>query len=374
MYNLENIKKILESEPGLSRDKSQEAKKVVDNRFSLIKQNIQSIENKDDNFYIELINLLGDYIDQLYDKEVKDFPNTVFDENGEIIPQVYDRLNFNDKFNLTKANKKLSENLFEYVCNILESNIDIKLNIEILKKLLDRKPKLFTLAIEESYLYKSLNYKKLVKIINKNQLLKKANIDINKVYQLLLDTCQVNNEDVFGSLINLEQFKQNHQKIDELLACCNVKAFIEITNIIKNNFDKNYDRFSIAKKRNKNKFCEYLIIELLRYYTDIDDYNLIHQILTDSEIKIDYDLYSMDYYGETDLKSTIALSGNRKIIKDLLSKEKNIQNYYRHKNHGIQLYILYAIIGDYEKAMATFEENYNFKNDLDSENYNWDVI
>ena len=111
---------------------------------------------------------------------------------------------------------------------------------------------------------------------------------------------------------------------------------------------------------------------MLHYHADKDDCNLIHQILTDSEIEIDYNLYLSDYYGETDLKSIIALSGNKTIIKDLLSKEQNLQNYYRRGDYGIQLYILYAVIGDYEKAITNFEERYNFKYDLDDEDESWD--
>lgn len=374
MSNLESIKKVLDSDAGLIVEDmlKPDDKKVVDNRFFLIKQNVELIENKDDDFYAELIKLIGNYIDQLYDKDVKDFPSIVLDETGERTTQDYDELNSSDMFNLTKANKELSEKLFEYICSILESNKDIKLDIETLKRLLNRNPKLFTLSVEKSYLYRTFDYKKLVKIINKNRTLEKANISIDEVYQLLLDTCQINNDDVFGSLVKPEQFSQNHQKIDEILTWCNAKAFVEITNIIRHNFDKNFDRFSIAKKRNKNKFCEWLIIELLHFHADKDDCNLIHQILTDSEIEIDYDLYSADYFGETDLKSIIALSGNKTIIKDLLSKEQNIQNYYRHGDRGIQLYILYAIVGDYEKAITNFEERYNFEYDLDDEDKNWD--
>lgn len=166
--------------------------------------------------------------------------------------------------------------------------------------------------------------------------------------------------------------KQNHQKIDEILTGCNVETFVEITNIIRRDFDKNFDRFSIAKKRNKDKFCERLIIELLKWKSDKENCELIHQILTDSEIEIDYDLDWADYIGQTDLKSIIALSGNRTIIKDLLNKEQNIENYYRYGDFGIRLYILYAIIGDYEKALANFEEEYNFEDDLDDEDNNWD--
>ncbi|MBQ3474691.1 MAG: hypothetical protein IJH20_00755 [Bacilli bacterium] len=365
MNYLANIKRILDSDAGLIiEDMSQpDIKKVVDNRFSLIKQSVERVENKDDNFYTELVKLISNYINELCDKKIEDFPIIVFDENSEEIAQEYDELNSSDMLNLTHANKELSKKLFEYVCSILEVNKDVKLDIETLKKLLNRNPKLFTLSVEESYLYRTFDYKKLIKIINENGTLEKSNISIDDIYQILFDTCQLNNQDVFCGLVTPEQFSKNHKKIDEMLSCCNAKAFVEITNIITRNFDKKFDRLSFAKNRSKDKFCERLIIELLYSYVKDEDCNLIHQILTDSEIQIDYDRYYADYKGQTNLKSLIALSKNPIIIKDLLSKEQNVQDYYWHGESGIQLFRLYGIIGDYEKALTNFNEKYNYGRD-----------
>ena len=160
--------------------------------------------------------------------------------------------------------------------------------------------------------------------------------------------------------------------IDEILNCCNAKSFVEITNIITRNLDKNFDRLAFAKNRSKDKFCEKLIIELLHYYYFTDeDCDLIHQILTDSEIQIDYDRYYADYIGQTNLKSLIALSKNPIIIKDLLSKEQNVQDYYWHGDSKIQLFRLYGIIGDYEKALVNFNEKYNYGCDY-TENFDDD--
>ncbi len=231
---------------------------------------------------------------------------------------------------------------------------------------------MFTQSVEKSYLYRRFDYKRLIKIINKNQTIEKSKISLEEIYQLLLDTYQIDNEDVFCELVKPEQFNQNHKKIDEILTWCNAETFVNVTNTIRYYFDKNFDRFSIIKKRNKNKFCERLIVELLNGHADKEDCDLIHQILTDSEIEIDYDLHYTDYAGKTDLKSVIALSGNKTIINDLLSKEQNIQNCYRHDDYSEQLYVLYAIVGDYEKALANFKETYNFKYDLDDEDKNWD--
>lgn len=374
MKNLENIKNILDSDAGMIINKtSQEIDKdLIDNRFNLIKNNIELIENKDDHFYSELIKLLGTYVDQLYDKRVIDLPKNILDENGCAITQDNDEFDSIDMFYLTGANRILSEDLFEYICNILESNKDIKLDIETLKTLFNRNPKLFSLTVEEDYLCRLFNYERLANILNKNQTLEKSNITIDDIYQLLLDTCQINNPDVFGVLVKKEQFNDNHQKIDEILTWCNGKTFIEITNIIRCNFDKDFDRLSIIKGRNKKKFCESLIALLINRYGYDKDYNLIHQILTDSEIKIDYNEYFSDYTGQTDLKSIIALSKNQIIVKDLLSNEQNIQNSYWHGDSKIRLYRLYAIIGDYEHALTNFDEAYNFRHDLDDEDDNFD--
>lgn len=382
---LENIKEILESEASLlvviknpddiiklSKKDNHVEKKVVDSRFERIKQFIDSVDNKNDAFYSELIRVISTYINQLYDRDI-DFCKVVITNADEELDSL-DTICFNsdDSFILRNANRELSKDLFEFLCNILESNKDIKLDIETLKRLLNRNPKLFTLSVEESYIDRPFKFDRLARIINKNQTLQKSNVSLDETYQLLIDTCQVDKDEIFRNLIKPEEYKENHQKIDDLLMWCNARTFIEVTRIIRTNYDKDFDRFSIAKKRNKNKFCERLIIELLHWHANEEDCDLIHKILTDSEIEIDYDLYSADYTGETDLKSIIALSGNRTIIKDLLSKEKNIRNGYGHGDYGVHLYVLYAIIGEYEKAISNFEEKYNFKYDLDDEDKNWD--
>ena len=277
-----------------------------------------------------------------------------------------------DTINFAHKNRELAEQLFNYVCNLLENNENIKLDIETLKRLLNRNPKPLYFSIEEDYVYRPFDFKRLAIILKKNQTLERSNIGIEDTYQLLLDTCELNNDEVLISLVKLEQYTQNHSKIDEILMWCNAKLFIEITNIIKDHFDKDFDRFSIVKKRNKNKFCETLIIELLDRHCNKEDYDLIHQILTDSEIELDYGMYCSDYIGQSDLKSIIALSENRTIIKDLMSKSQ-IQEYYSHGEHGIQLFIVYAIIGEYEKAIADFNEKYNFEYDLYDEDRNWDT-
>jgi len=357
---LEKIKIMLDSDAGLINNKQ----KVVDNRFKLIKQNISLIENKDDNFYSELISLISNYIDKLYDSKIDDFPIAVFDEKGERIPQEYDTLNSHDMYKLIEANRNLSESLFKYVCEILKSNKDVKLDIETLRKIFNRNPKLFTLSVEQDYLYRNFDFKRLARIMRSNDTLKKSNLNMDDIYQLLIDTCQLNNDDVFGSLVKPEDFKENHKKIDELLKCCNAKTFVQVTDIIRRNFDKDYDRLTIVKQRKEKYFCERILINMLKSHINESDSEFIHQILTDDDISIDYNHDWSDYFGQTSLRELLAFSDNRTIIKDLLSKQENIKNCYWHGDFKIQLYRLYAIIGDYQNALINFNENYNYAYDF----------
>ena len=358
--SLEIIKKVLDSDAGLTNEEVGQStrREVIDNRLLLIKNNVELIESKDDEFYGELIKLLSNYIGELYDKKIEQFPGMVFDKDGNLVDQDYDELNSANIFDLTRANRSLSNNLFKYVCDILEKNKDIKLDYYTLQKLLNRNPKLFSLSVEEDYLFRTFDYERLAKILNQNQTLKKSGIGMDDVYQLLYDTCQLNNDDVFGNIITGDQFNQNHQKVDQILQSCNAKAFVEITNIIVDKYDEKFDRFSIIKNRNEKNFCERIIAELL--HSSRKNCSLIHQILSDSEIEIDYNLYYSDYSGYTDLKSLIALSKQPILIKDLLSNEENVQNFYSHGDSSISLYRLYGIVGDYEKALIGFNEKYNY--------------
>ena len=361
--SLKIIKKVLDSDAGLANEEVEQStrRKVIDNRLFLIKHNVELIENKDDEFYSELIKMLSEYIGVLYDKRVENFPGMVFDENGELVDQDYDELKFDNIFDLECANGTLSVNLFNYVCDILENNENIKLDNETLTRLLNRNPRLFSLSVEEDYIFRNFDYKRLTRVINKNETLKKSGIDMDDIYQLLYDTCQLNNDDVFGNIITKDQFSQNHQKIDTILQSCNANAFVEITNIIIYRFDENFDRLSIIKSRNENNFCERTIAQLLRYSKQ--NCGLIHQILSDPEIKIDYNFYYSDYTGYTDLKSLLALSKQPIIIRDLLSNEQNVQKYYSHGDFGISLYRLYGIVGEYEKALIGFNEEYGYTDD-----------
>lgn len=381
---LESIKKTLESEANLVVENPDDLFKkekekikiqiiVSDSRFELIKQSVDSIKDKSDAFYAELIQIISIYIDKLYDRKRKiEFSNVLtMDANGETILLDSTFFNSHVEFLLQEANRDLSKQLFSYLCDILQNNKELTLSIETIKRLLNRNPQLFTLSVEESYISRTFNYGKLVKILNKNQTLKKSNININDVYQILIDTFQINNDEVFGNIVKPKEFKENHQKVDEMLMQCNAKTFVAITRIIRTHFDKNFDRLQFIKKRNKNKFCERLIKEVLLSYNTEEDFDLIHKILTDEDLEIDYNYYFADYYGQCDVKSILALYGNRIIIRDLLSKKENVQKCYWYGDQKIQLYMLYAIAGDYKNALDTFLETYHYEYDY-TEDFNDD--
>lgn len=292
------------------------------------------------------------------------------DENLDYV----DTIEFNsyNEIRFKRKNRDLAEQLFNYVCNILENNKNIKLDKETLKRLLNSNPTSLSSTIEEKYVARTFDFEKLSGIIRKNETIKKSNINIEEIYIILIETCQIYNEEVFVDLVTPEQYKENHKLIDEILPWCNAKVFIEVTNIIRQNYDKDFDRFSIIKRKNENKFCGKLIMELLNGHTNEETYDLIHQILSDSEIELDYNMYYCDYTGESDLKSIIALSENKTIIKDMMNKTTS-KSYYAHGEYGIELFIIYAIISEYEKALKEFEKKYKFESNLDDEDRNLDT-
>lgn len=363
---METIKKILENKNGLLiEDYTTGKRKVEDKRFELFSEYINTQNQKDNKYYEELVKVLSNYL-SLYDSEITftDYPITAVDENGKTQFECYDTLQSSDINALSNVNRSLAKNVFEEICTILRENKDIKLDAETLTKLLDRKPKVFPYSVEKSYLTRPFNFKKLIDIITTNQILQNSNISIEEIYQILIDTCQIDNEDVFSGLVTKDQFKDNHKKITEFLGICNANVFVDITKIIIKNFDKDFNRLDIIKKRNEENFYERTIIQLLKSNLDDDDTIFIHQLLTDETISIDYDYDYADYFGQTTLRNMLAFSKNKILINDLLSKKENIRKTYWHGERKIQLYSLYAIIGDYENALATFQQSYNYANDF----------
>ena len=257
--------------------------------------------------------------------------------------------------------------IFNYVCSILKTNKDIKLNVETLTRLLNRNPKPFTVSVEDSYLYRLFDYKKLVELINDNEIFKKSNISVDDIYQILINAYQIDNEEVFSCLIKTEQFKENNMKVIELLNQCNAKTFVKISDIIVKYIDKDFDILTLVKKRTDKNFIERLIIFILLSHFTENDYLLIHQLLNDKEISLNYNLYYADYFGQSTLKDLLAFSNDRNVLRDLLSKQENIKNCYFNGDWKIQLYTLYAKLGDYEKAIETFAKNYNYSYDFNED-------
>ncbi len=365
-----SIEEILRKEALLkvnTEEKSVNVKKlkidIIDDRFDQIEKLIKSYKNKDEEFYSNLIRILIKHADILYDKKYGKKKSIIYNKNNQPIKiiddnqKVIDNSHFNH--NLTTADYYLSRSLFNYICTILENNKDIKLDINTLKLMLNRNPKLFTLSVEEDYLTRQFNFKRLAVCLKRNETLKKSNIQIDEIYQLLIDTYQIDNESVFPNLINSEQFKENHKKLDDFLETCNSKTFVNITNIIIRKLDENFDRITFIKKKNKENYIENLIISILNNTPTELDYNLIHSLLNDESLNINYGYTYCDYIGKESLLSDLAFTGNAIIIKDLLSKEENIKNCYWSGEFYIELYRLYAMIGEYEKALANFNENYN---------------
>lgn len=190
---MENIRNILNSEPKLlvGGNKADIKVELTDNRFELLKQNVNLLKNKDDEFYAGLIKLISGSFDELYDGEIKDFSKIIIDKDN-ILTSLDDYNNISSRydFKISRANKDFATNMFNYICDILEKNKNIKLDKETLTKLLNRNPELFTLTTEpDDYLYRLFDFERISKILNKNQTLKKSNISIDEVYQLLIDTC-----------------------------------------------------------------------------------------------------------------------------------------------------------------------------------------
>ena len=170
----------------------------------------------------------------------------------------------------------------------------------------------------------------------------------------------------------------------EILNSCSVIEFVKVLNGMQDEFDKDFNIINsniniidILKKRKDENFLEELIIELLYSIEMVGNYkyDLIHNIISDSELSLNYDYWTnwgYDCYSRVDLKSALALSGDKTIIKDLLSKEENIRRGYSNSLNYVRLYNLYIIIGEYEKALGQFIETYNIKSDFCDEDNDFD--
>lgn len=379
---LNNIKEILERNPLLRIDtdesiiKKDEVKiSIQDNRFDIIEKEIKEYIEKDNNFYSELIKLLAKELNDLYDKKISKKDTRLINNNNETIKIVDINgipVELDYSYKIKDSNTTLSESLFNYICDILEKNKDIELDIETLKILLNRNPKLFELIAEENYLFRTFNFEWLANILECNNTLKKSKIKTEDTYQLLIDTYQINNYEIFPKLITTEQFKESHTKLDEFLKNCNARTFVEITDIIVRKIDGNFDRFSYIKNKKENNYIEQVIVNLLKFNLTKKDVNFIHNILTDKNIDINYEYKYYDYTGENSLLSDLAFRKNKIILQDLLNKKENVKQCYWSGDYRIELYKLYATIGEYDKALENFNENYKVEYDF-YEDYNDDL-
>lgn len=81
------------------------------------------------------------------------------------------------------------------------------LDAETLIRLLDCRSELSSSTLEGQY-HQTFNFSRLARIMKDNRTLEKSNIDLDSVYQILMQTYQFDNEEVFGVLVNSEEFKK----------------------------------------------------------------------------------------------------------------------------------------------------------------------
>ena len=323
---------------------------TVDNRINLIKYEVNNVKDKDDLFYEKLIELISKYYSKISNKKIVNGIRIGFDNYGNKVERNYIKYDLTDML-LKTRNIICSKELFDYVCELLKKNKDIKLDYEILKKLL---------TDDLNY----CNYHQLVKILYKNKTLMKSEITVEQIYQLLIDTYQISNCLVVPFLISKDDFKKNHEKIDEFLLDCNGEMFAKVISIIKISFDSNYDWLSLLKNAESKVIPEEVIIELINIPESSSD---ILKILNDSHFEINYNYISND---GIELINLLALTNDRLLIKNLLSKDENLRKTYSNGYSKINLYHLYALTGQYDQALASFENNYSDSNNkLDTIGY-----
>lgn len=270
---------------------------------------------------------------------------------------------------VTRSDRRLAENLFRYIGTILENYPDITLRKETITRLFNTNPELFPFSVDEIYDDRMLDYVSLAAIMNQNKTLEKSGFTTEDILKLLIDTYKVRNEEIWREFLTPKQLQTSHQTIDEFLSHCNAKMFVHISNIITRNFDANYDRYTLIKEHSKdNKAFPTAVLKELSHVAETEaDYQLMKRLLTDDEIQIDWNLSHRDYFSETDinLKTDLALTRNPKILSILLQDSNRIHTYYSYDEAiYISLFEIYAILGDYEKSIQTFEEKFH-----DNQNY-----
>ena len=405
---MEPIKQILDNQNVVVHLQDRKIE-IEDERINNLIHFIDS-DKRNDAFYQQVIDELVREIDFLYQKEPPVFTGVVVDSQEKALPdyksvcqnrwnvtspknqnrlqdllmytssnsehtsqedQIEEAIYTLEKIQrqVTRSDRRLAENLFRYIGTILENYPDITLKKETITRLFNTNPELFPFSVDEIYDDRMLDYVSLAAIMNQNKTLEKSGFTTEDTLKLLIDTYQVRNEEIWREFLTPKQLQTSHQTIDEFLSHCNAKMFVHISNIITRNFDANYDRYTLIKEHSKdNKAFPTAVLKELSHVAETEaDYQLMKRLLTDDEIEIDWNLSHRDYFSETDinLKTDLALTRNPKILSILLQDSNRIHTYYSYDEAiYISLFEIYAILGDYEKSIQTFEEKFH-----DNQNY-----
>ena len=405
---MEPIKQILDNQNVVVHLQDRKIE-IEDERINNLIHFIDS-DKRNDAFYQQVIDELVREIDFLYQKEPPVFTGVVVDSQEKALPdyksvcqnrwnvtspknqnrlqdllmytssnsehtsqedQIEEAIYTLEKIQrqVTRSDRRLAENLFRYIGTILENYPDITLKKETITRLFNTNPELFPFSVDEIYDDRMLDYVSLAAIMNQNKTLEKSGFTTEDTLKLLIDTYQVRNEEIWREFLTPKQLQTSHQTIDEFLSHCNAKMFVHISNIITRNFDSNYDRYTLIKEHSKdNKAFPTAVLKELSHVAETEaDYQLMKRLLTDDEIQIDWNLSHRDYFSETDinLKTDLALTRNPKILSILLQDSNRIHTYYSYDEAiYISLFEIYAILGDYEKSIQTFEEKFH-----DNQNY-----
>ena len=405
---MEPIKQILDNQNVVVHLQDRKIE-IEDERINNLIHFIDS-DKRNDAFYQQVIDELVREIDFLYQKEPPVFTGVVVDSQEKALPdyksvcqnrwnvtspknqnrlqdllmytssnsehtsqedQIEEAIYTLEKIQrqVTRSDRRLAENLFRYIGTILENYPDITLKKETITRLFNTNPELFPFSVDEIYDDRMLDYVSLAAIMNQNKTLEKSGFTTEDTLKLLIDTYQVRNEEIWREFLTPKQLQTSHQTIDEFLSHCNAKMFVHISNIITRNFDANYDRYTLIKEHSKdNKAFPTAVLKELSHVAETEaDYQLMKRLLTDDEIQIDWNLSHRDYFSETDinLKTDLALTRNPKILSILLQDSNRIHTYYSYDEAiYISLFEIYAILGDYEKSIQTFEEKFH-----DNQNY-----
>ena len=313
--------------------------KIEDNRFHNIRQLVKQIEQKNNENYRKLIELISDYIGQIYDK--KDF------DNGTVCSNYY-----NNK--QEDANYDFAERLFNYICKVLKTNPNIKLSVKAIENLLRIQQNIISdkLSSPESEI-------NLINILIKNKTLEKSNISTYQKYQILMKSDRISDQYALPYLITPKQFNENHKLIDEFLKRCDVPEFINVMDIIKDYFDEKFNILPFIFENKNEYFVENLIYELNHWRPiKADDFDIILAIFNNKNLKIDFnENFYISGIGPISLFEIICSYKNNSIIKAMLEHPNaNICELNSHEAR-ISLCKTYCYIKEFEKFLNELNKN-----------------